>query len=120
MTLPQLAARLVGGFTRAARSQDLDPAIRTALEAGDFIDLESIRELPGMTRSVAWTLTRVWDADFALANSVNGSARLQDLATIESHVRTHLRQSAIVPTLLSIGKAMLILRRKTCASMRDS
>ena len=63
MTLPQLAARLAGGFVRPARSQDLDPAIRTALDAGGFSDLESIRELPGMTRSVAWTLTRVWDAD---------------------------------------------------------
>ena len=47
MTLPQLAARLAGGFARPARSQDLDPAIRTALEAGGFADLESIRELPG-------------------------------------------------------------------------
>ena len=76
MTLPQLAARLAGGFVRPARSQDLDPAIRTALEAGGFSDLESIRELPGMTRSVAWTLTRVWDADFSLADRANGGARL--------------------------------------------
>src|SRR3546814_8654198 len=53
MTLPQLAARLAGGFVRPAQSQDLDPAIRTALEAGGFSDLESIRKLPGMTRSVA-------------------------------------------------------------------
>src|SRR3546814_1412136 len=50
MTLPQLAARLAGGFVRPAQSQDLDPAIRTALEAGGFSDLESIRKLPGMTR----------------------------------------------------------------------
>src|SRR5262245_31269626 len=76
MTLPQLAARLVGGFTRPARSQDLDPAIRAALEAGGFADLESIRELPGMTRSVAWTLSRVWGADFALADRVHDDPRL--------------------------------------------
>lgn len=31
-TLPQLAARLVGGFTRPARSQDLDPPIRAAFK----------------------------------------------------------------------------------------
>jgi hypothetical protein len=49
MTLPQLAARLAGGFTRPARSQDLDLAMRLALEAGGFAELESIRQLPGMT-----------------------------------------------------------------------
>lgn len=97
MTLPQLAARLAGGFVRPARSHDLDPAIRTALEAGGFSDLESIRELPGMTRSVAWTLTRVWDADFSLANRADGSARLLDLARIESDVRTHLPPGVLTP-----------------------
>ena len=84
MTLPQLAARLAGGFTRPARSQDLDPAIRLALEAGGFADLESIRGLPGMMRSVAWTLTRVWNADFGLANRAHDGARLEDLTKIEA------------------------------------
>jgi len=93
MTLPQLAARLAGGFIRPARSQDLDPVIRTALEAGDFADLESIRELPGMTRSVAWTLTRVWNADLSLTDHAGDSARLRDLATIEARVRANLRPS---------------------------
>lgn len=51
MTLPQVAARLAGGFVRPPRSEDLDPAIRKALEAGGFGDLENIRGLPGMTRS---------------------------------------------------------------------
>lgn len=76
LTLPQLAARLAGGFIRPARSLDLDPAIRAALEAGGFADLERIRERPGMTRSVAWTLTRVWNADFTLANRAEDGARL--------------------------------------------
>ncbi|MGY3610821.1 MULTISPECIES: hypothetical protein [unclassified Bradyrhizobium] len=97
MTLPQLAARLAGGFARPARSQDFDPVIRMALEAGGFVDLESIRELPGMTRSVAWTLSRAWNADFALTDRVDGSARLQDLARIESHVRAHLPAGILTP-----------------------
>ena len=97
MTLPQLAARLAGGFTRPARSQDLDPAIRSALEAGGFADLESIRELPGMTRSVAWTLTRVWNADFALADRAHESARLRDLTTIEARVRASLPAGVLTP-----------------------
>jgi hypothetical protein len=90
MTLPQLAGRLASSFARPARSEDLDPAIRKALEAGGFTDLESIRSLPGMTRSVAWTLARVWNADVALADRTEKSARLRDLATIEARVRANL------------------------------
>jgi hypothetical protein len=97
MTLPQLAARLAGGFIRPARSQDLDPAIRAALEAGGFADLERIRELPGMRRSVGWTLTRVWNADFALADRAHDCARLQDLVTIEARVRANLPAGVLTP-----------------------
>lgn len=97
MTLPQLAARLAGGFTRPARSEDLDPAIRSALEAGGFAELESIRNLPGMTRSVAWTLTRLWSADFALPDHAHESARLQDLTTIEARVRASLPAGVLSP-----------------------
>jgi hypothetical protein len=87
MTLPQLAARLAGGFTRPARSEDLDPAIPSALGAGSLDELESIRNLPGKTRSMAWTLTRLWNADFALADRAHESARLRDLMAIEARVR---------------------------------
>ncbi len=97
MTLPQLAARLAGGFTRPARSEDLDPAIRLALDAGGFAELESIRSLPGMTRSVAWTLTRLWNADFALADRAHERARLQDLMTIEARVRASLPAGVLSP-----------------------
>ena len=95
MTLPQLAARLVGGFTRPARSNDLDPAIRAALEAGSLVDIEPLRELPGTTRSVASTLTRVWNADFALVDCAHESARLRDLATIEKRVLANLPRSVL-------------------------
>lgn len=97
MTLPQVAARLAGGFTRPARSEDLDPAIRSALEAGGFAELERIRNLPGMTRSVAWTLTRLWNADFALADRAHERARLQDLMTIEARVRASLPAGVLSP-----------------------
>ena len=97
MTLPQLAARLAGGFTRPARSEDLDPAIRSALDAGGFAELESIRRLPGMTRSVAWTLTRLWNADFALADRAHEGARLRDLMTIEARVRASLPAGVLAP-----------------------
>ena len=73
MTLPLLAARLAGGFCRPARSQDLEPSIRTALDRGDFVELERMRQLPGMTRSVGWTLGKAWDADISLYDFAAGS-----------------------------------------------
>ena len=97
MSLPQLAARLGGGFTRPARSEDLDPAIQSALEAGGFAELESIRRLPGMTRSVPWTLTRLWDADYTLGDRVHETARLRDLMTIEARVRACLPTGVLSP-----------------------
>ena len=98
VSLPQLAARLAGGFARPARSEDLDPAIQSALEAGGFAELESIRSLPGMTRSVAWTLTRLWDADYILADRDHETARLRDLMTIEARVRACLPRGVLSPS----------------------
>lgn len=97
MTLPQLAARLAGGFTRSVRTQELDQAIRIGLQDGGFEDIERIRGLPGMTRSLAWTLTRVWNADFSLAEHGGNSARLRDLATIEARVRANLPAGILAP-----------------------
>jgi hypothetical protein len=97
MSLPQLAARLAGGFARPARSEDLDPAIQSALKAGGLAELESIRSLPGMTRSVAWTLTRLWDADYMLADRGHETARLWDLKTIEARVRACLPRGVLSP-----------------------
>lgn len=97
LTLPQLAARVAGGFVRPARSQDLDPAIRVALEAGEFAELQRVRHLPGTTRSIAWTLAKVWLADLALKDLADRSARLADLAEIERRVRTHLPAGVLTP-----------------------
>jgi hypothetical protein len=40
MTLPQLAARLAGGFTVPVSTDQLDLAIQRALDDGDFVELE--------------------------------------------------------------------------------
>lgn len=89
-TFPLLAARLAGGFNRPARSQDLDPAIRAALEAGGLTELEGIRQLPGTTRSIARTLAKVWQADLDLQRLASRNARLAELAEIERRVRANL------------------------------
>jgi hypothetical protein len=115
VTLPLLAARLAGGFRRPARSQDLEPAIREALDAGGFVELERMRQLPGMTRSIAWTLAKVWDADISLSDLKANSARLSDLATIEERVRAALPAGVLTPrdlrdaALSGVGRASAVL-----------
>jgi hypothetical protein len=97
LTLPQLAARLAGGFIRPARSQDLDHAIRLALAAGGFAELERVRQLPGVSRSIARTLSKIWDADLSLQDIASRSARLADIAAIESRVRANLAAGVLTP-----------------------
>jgi hypothetical protein len=97
VTLPLLAARLAGGFRRPARSQDVEPAIRLALDAPGFAELEAIRQLPGMTRSIAWTLSAVWDADLSLSGLAHENARLGDLALIEQRVTAALPAGVLTP-----------------------
>ncbi|WEX85811.1 PD-(D/E)XK nuclease family protein [Sinorhizobium garamanticum] len=96
-TLPLLAARLAGGFSRPARSQDLDPAIRTALQEGGFTELERVRHLPGTTRSIARTLAKVWQADLALDTLTSRSARLAEFAEVERRVRASLPPGVLTP-----------------------
>jgi RecB family exonuclease len=97
LTLPQLSARLAGGFIRPARSQDLDPAIRAALAAGGLTELDRVRQLPGVPRSIATTLTKVWEADLSLEDCGHTSARLGDITVIERRVRSNLSAGVLTP-----------------------
>ncbi|MCA1367197.1 PD-(D/E)XK nuclease family protein [Bradyrhizobium sp. BRP14] len=97
MTFPLLAARLAGGFIRPARSEDLFPAVRSALQEGGFAGLESVRHLPGMTRAVARSLGKIWESDLELAHLAAGSHRLADIAEIERRVRASLPAGVLTP-----------------------
>src|SRR5258708_5718962 len=92
LTLPQLAARLVGGFVQPAAPEALDPAIQSAIAARGFKELERVCELPGITRAIARTLQKVWNADIDLASlsGRNAAPRLVDLVTIEERVRSKI------------------------------
>lgn len=94
-TLPLLAARLAGGFSRAASPEEVQPAIRNALAEGGFSDLERLRDLPGMVRAVQRTLTAAWRAD-TLLDAASG-ARLGDLAKLNARVRMGLPAGALSP-----------------------
>ena len=100
MTLPLLAARLAGGFIRPAGRRQLEPAIRSAMAAGGFAELESMLALPGMTRALLSTLGKVWDADLDLQVHAARGSRLADLALIEQRVHAMLSAGALTPRQL--------------------
>jgi hypothetical protein len=83
LSLPLLAARLAGGFRRFADRDLLAPAIAEALGEGNFKDIDSVKDLPGMVRAIIQTLDRVWTADIDLEALSTTSPRLSDLALIE-------------------------------------
>jgi hypothetical protein len=97
-TLPQLAARLVGGFVQPIAPEILEPAIQCAIGAKGFKELDRVCELPAITRAVARSLQKVWNADIDLAAAERGAApRLLDLAVIEERVRAQLPPATLLP-----------------------
>ena len=79
LSFSQLAARLAGGFVQPITPEILEPAIQGALDEKSFTEIERVCALPGMTRAVARTLQKVWDADIDLKAAAKGGApRLGD------------------------------------------
>lgn len=99
-TLPMLAARLAGGFYRAVGPEELQPAIARALIQGGFLELDSMRELPGMTRAVARTLTDLWASDVNVKDLATTNSRLVDLGVIEERTRDALPVAVLAPPAL--------------------
>jgi hypothetical protein len=90
LTIPQLAARLAGGFSRPADEELLYPAISRALAQDGLTELAPVATLPGMVRAVTQTLRRVWSVDINLDAAADQSPRFRDLALIEARVRATL------------------------------
>src|SRR5712671_6237152 len=95
LTLPQMAARLAGGFTYAVTAEQMEPGIQAALDEGGFAELDHVRQLPGMTRAVARALRKAWDADIDLAEIE--VERVHDLALIEQRMKARLPSAALTP-----------------------
>ncbi|ARP64290.1 hypothetical protein A9K65_013550 [Mesorhizobium sp. WSM1497] len=100
-TVPLLAARLAGGFSRPADHATLVPIVARALAEITFEELEKVKARPGMARAVLSSLERVWAADLRLDDPLNASARLSDLGHIEAFLRVHLPIGALLPGDLS-------------------
>jgi len=94
-TLPLLAARLAGGFSRPAQSDEVESSLQAALKVGGFTQIEPLRTLPGMTRASARTLHKVWDADIRIDE--RPEPRLKDMALLEQRVRENLPSGVMIP-----------------------
>lgn len=95
VSLPQLAARLAGGFSRPASPIEVLPAIRASLQRGGFASIQGVANLPGMVRAVDQTLNASWRTDLRLKS--HAATRLTDLARIDSDVRSSLPSGALAP-----------------------
>jgi hypothetical protein len=98
-SLPQLAARLAGGFARPIVLDVFETTIQEALAEKDFKEIDRVSGLPGITRAVATTLQKAWNADIDLAAAAasSGTPRLLDLAVIEQRVRARLPPAMLLP-----------------------
>ena len=96
-TVPLLAARLAGGFSRPADHATLVPIVARALAEIAFEELETVKARPGMARAVLSSLERVWAADIRFDDPLYASARLSDLGRIEAYLREHLPIGALLP-----------------------
>ncbi|MER8569070.1 PD-(D/E)XK nuclease family protein [Mesorhizobium sp. M0924] len=115
LMLPQLAARLCGGFIEIAPPKVLFPLIRAALIEGGFSKFNDIAGLPGMPRAVMEALRKIWNADRDLKSLAKRGEQMADLNRIETEIRRQLPAAWLLPTdlrdraLARAGRAPKIL-----------
>lgn len=97
LTLPLLAARLAGGFSRAADREVLSTVVAAALRADGYSQIDKVKNLPGMVRAAMQTLNHAWGADLDLTALAPISGRLADLALLEQRVSEALPYGAMLP-----------------------
>jgi RecB family exonuclease len=113
VTLPLLAARLVGGFATPAGTDVLYPAIQAALASESFGDIGTIAGLPGMPRAVLHALDCAWRADLDLSSLASETPRFHDLHRIETFIRDHIPPAHMLPRDLrdAAGRRIDLARR---------
>lgn len=105
VTLPLLAARLAGGFIRPAMTADVEHAVRSALDAGGFDQIDAARDLPGFVRAAARSLAELWESGLTLDGKTLDNGQVADVAMLEERVRAAL--PAGVLTAVDLGNAAL-------------
>lgn len=97
LMLPQLAARLCGGFVEMASPEVLFPLIRSALVEGGFSKFNDIAALPGMPRAVMEALRKIWNANLDLSSLTGRGEQMSDLKRIEAAIRRQLPAAWLLP-----------------------
>ena len=105
MTMEQLAAHLAGGLLRPASSEELDIAVRAALDGGGYGDLQELATFPGAVRAALQTLGRLWESHLSLAEASRLSPRMADLALLEARTREALPCGSLAPPDLAWAAA---------------
>ncbi|MER9412352.1 PD-(D/E)XK nuclease family protein [Mesorhizobium sp. M0589] len=113
VTLPLLAARLVGGFATPAGTDVLYPAIQAALASESFGDIGMVAALPGMPRAVLHALDCAWRADLDLSSLAGEVPRFDDLHRVETYVRDHIPPAHMLPRDLRDAAARRIDRARS-------
>jgi len=98
LMLPQLAARLCGGFVQMAPQEVLFPLIRAALAEGGLGKFSDIAGLPGMPRAVMEALRKIWNAGLDLSSLAGRGEQMADLRRIEAAIRRQLPAAWLLPT----------------------
>ncbi|RWF24037.1 MAG: PD-(D/E)XK nuclease family protein, partial [Mesorhizobium sp.] len=125
VTLPLLAARLVGGFATPAGTEVLYPAIQAALASESFDDIGTVAKLPGMPRAVLHALDSAWRADLDLSSMAGETPRFGDLHRTEIFVRDHIPPAHMLPRDLRdaakgrIDRALCLLGPVTLSGVVD-
>ncbi|MBZ9772324.1 PD-(D/E)XK nuclease family protein [Mesorhizobium sp. CO1-1-8] len=125
VTMPLLAARLVGGFAKPAGTDVLYPAIQAALACESFGDFETVAGLPGMPRAVLNALDCAWRADLDLSSLAGERPRFHDLYRLETYIRNHIPPAHMLPRDLRdaasrrIGMAQSLLGPVTLSGLVD-
>lgn len=98
LMLPQLAARLCGGFVEMAPAEVLLPLIRAALAERGFSKFNDIAGLPRMPRAVMEAFRKIWNADLDLSSLADRGEQMADLERIETAIRRQLPAAWLLPT----------------------
>lgn len=112
MPFEGLAARLAGGFLAPIEPQELSRAVGGVLDGEgsvDLGDLEGIRALPGVRKTLADTLRKAWRAGLDLEARAAAHPRLAALARVEAAVLARLRPDQLRPADL-VARALDRLR----------
>jgi RecB family exonuclease len=97
LTMPLLAARLAGGFRRPVGGAQLAEAVAVVLKAEPLVDLNAVRDLPGMPKALIDSLSGIWRENLTLSDLVPRSTRAADLHRLDRSVRARLPSGLFAP-----------------------